>query len=420
MSSAPIVDRIRIIPRPGDFLDRNTGSSGEVFYDSRSNTLRVYSGKLTGGFTVLTKENLQAQITNSGVSVVEYAVTVGTDPEGIESGNKYFLNDQYKPELNFVIGYTYVFNQNDSTNEFFPNSPGGEANQHPINFSDDNLNGELGGGTTYLDNVIYKLDEVIVTQQEYWNRFTNATQRSVQITITSSTPATLYYWCQRHTGMGNNISVAEPGTGSGAGGASVSVSETAPESPEAGSIWFNSNTGKLYVYISDTDSNQWVQPTTPFPSSILDLGITDGTDGQVLVTDGAGSFTFQTIETGSSIGNFTLESSTITTDDSSGITIVPSVIVNSDLTVENDLTVNNNAYATSFISNGVGLPEIQSASTLTLSAPDGVIVQNGPFRLPSFTTSEKNALSAVNGDMVYDTTLNKAQVYENGTWTNLA
>ena len=51
-SQAPVVDRIRIIPRPTDFLDRNVGSSGEVFYSKASNTLRVYSGKDTGGFEI--------------------------------------------------------------------------------------------------------------------------------------------------------------------------------------------------------------------------------------------------------------------------------------------------------------------------------------------------------------------------------
>ena len=35
---SPVVDRIRIIPRSDDFLDRNVGSSGEVFYDQQSNT----------------------------------------------------------------------------------------------------------------------------------------------------------------------------------------------------------------------------------------------------------------------------------------------------------------------------------------------------------------------------------------------
>jgi hypothetical protein len=77
----------------------------------------------------------------------------------------------------------------------------------------------------------------------------------------------------------------------------------------------------------------------------------------------------------------------------------------------------------SFLNTGTGTPSITSATNFTFTAPDGVIITGGstggPFRLPSFTTVQKNTISAVNGDMIYDTDLNKAQVYENGAWTNL-
>jgi hypothetical protein len=49
-SQAPIVDRIRIIPRPEDFLNRNVGSSGELFFNKATNSIRVYSGNDKGGF----------------------------------------------------------------------------------------------------------------------------------------------------------------------------------------------------------------------------------------------------------------------------------------------------------------------------------------------------------------------------------
>ena len=344
-NQAPIVDRIRIIPRPDDFLDRNVGNSGEVFFDKQAKTLRVYSGNDRGGFTVLTSANLQQNLLTSGVAAVEYTVTVGTDPDGIESGNKYFIDGEYKPALELLVGYTYIFNQNDQTNEYFPNPEGGANNQHPLNFSSDNANGELGGGTLYNTNVIYLLDDDPVTKQVYWDRFSGASQRSVQITITKDTPTTLYYWCQQHLNMGNEITTALPGTGGG--GASIEVSESAPQSPSAGAIWFNSTTGRIYVYIEDVDSSQWVQPTFNIPSLLTDLGIADGTNGQVLTTDGAGNFTFQDA-TGDSVGNFTFSSSTITTDDSSSITIVPPVVMNADLTVQNDLIVSNKITADYF------------------------------------------------------------------------
>jgi len=105
-----------------------------------------------------------------------------------------------------------VFNQDDNTNVYFPNPIGGENNQHPLNFSADNLNGALDGGTSYLENVVYILDGNVVNQAAYWAGFEDATQRSVQITITDDTPTLLYYWCQNHLNMGNSIAIIEPGS----------------------------------------------------------------------------------------------------------------------------------------------------------------------------------------------------------------
>jgi len=84
-SSAPIVDRIRIIPRPDDFLDRNVGSSGEVFFNKVTNSLRVYSGKDVSGFEIaradlnnVTGANLLSKltITNDDISWIAYAELV--------------------------------------------------------------------------------------------------------------------------------------------------------------------------------------------------------------------------------------------------------------------------------------------------------------------------------------------------------
>tara|TARA_Y200000002_G_scaffold58962_1_gene44387 strand:- start:22578 stop:24182 length:1605 start_codon:yes stop_codon:yes gene_type:complete len=444
MTTSAIFDRVRIIPRPDDFLDRNVGSSGEVFYDQQADTLRLYSGKLTGGTTVITDLNIQEKLSISGVSVVTYAVTVGS-AQGADSGNKYFIDGSYKPELSLVVGYTYVFDQSDQTNVYYPNPDGGTINQHPLNFSADNANGLLGGGTSYTTNVLYKLDNDVVTQAVYWSKFTGATQRSVQITVTSSTPTTLYYWCQQHLNMGNSIACSNPGSGSG--GASISVSDTAPSSPSNGAIWFNSTTGILYVYYTDPDGSQWVQPSTgnlsldynnltnkpTIPAavtSLTDLSIVDGTAGQVLKTDGNGNFSFgeggglgivegsnyrinivaddssvivnsstgkvpwtaidgtPTTVSGYGItdaagGNFTFVGSTLDTADSSGITITPAVTMSSDLNVENDIRASNSIYAGEFVNTGAGAPEIDSATTLTIKAPDGVFMNSfpAPFKM---------------------------------------
>jgi hypothetical protein len=148
----------------------------------------------------------------SGLSTVEYAVTISA-PQTPDIGNKYNLNTVYRPILNLVVGYTYVFNQDDATNVYFPNATGTTVNPHPLNFSADNLSGELGSGTSYLNNVRYFLNNEPVTQTVYNSAaFNTATSRQVHITVTNATPATLYYWCYNHTAMGNEITVIDPGT----------------------------------------------------------------------------------------------------------------------------------------------------------------------------------------------------------------
>lgn len=252
-SQAPVVDRIRIIPRPTDFLDRNVGSSGEIFYSKTSNTLRVYSGKDTGGFEIARGDLSNVQqtaFTNAGLAL------------------------------------------SDLTN---------------------------------IDNSVFA-DKVTASGFE------------------------------------------------GGGGASVDVSDTAPDAPEQGNIWFNSNTGQLYVYITDTDSSQWVQPSYPIPIldwaniankplipvSLLDLGISDGTSGQVLTTNGSGSFTFATVSGGGGGGGGTSYNQSLNTTD--------------DVTFD-DITATTLS-ADSITSTGVGTPGITSASSINLTAPDAVNVSN--------------------------------------------
>lgn len=470
MSLLPVVDKIRIIPRPSDFLDRNVGASGEVFFNSSTNSLRVYSGKDRSGFEIarsdlsnIKLDDLKQTIASSGIATVVYHVTV-EGPQGSDTGNKYILNGVYRPQLNLVVGYTYVFVQDDLSNVYFPNDVGTTPNPHPLNFSSDNLSGEAGGGTSYLEGVRYFLDNLAVTQEQYYGpRFNTASTRRVEITITSDTPLELFYWCWNHLAMGNSITVADPGSGSSVG-ASVDISATAPLNPDIGNIWFNSLNGKLYVYIDDADgSEQWVQPSVPtFSGNYADLtnrpnlstvaitgsynDLTDvptevqlsslsqsgAADGQPLVwSDSNNSWqpaSFSSVAT----GNFTFQGSVISTDDSSGISVTPALTTQSDLTVENDLIVRNKVEAQSitaeqFINNGVGAAVLESGSTLTLDAtdlitlksPEAVAIEGGPLRLPGLNTSQRDNITAANGDVIYNITNNKIQAYQDGAWINL-
>ena len=102
MSSVPIVDRIRIIPRPDDFLDRNVGASGEVFFNRATNSLRVYSGKDRAGFEIA-----RADLDN--ISNIDFA------SKATAAGVANSLPITYMPDtennLDWVIG-TYDFGNN--------------------------------------------------------------------------------------------------------------------------------------------------------------------------------------------------------------------------------------------------------------------------------------------------------------------
>lgn len=58
-------------------------------------------------------------------------------------------------------------------------------------------------------------------------------------------------------------------------------------------------------------------------------------------------------------------------------------------------------------------------STIIIDAIDGSISAQSFVQFGSFTTAERDALTAANGMVIYNTTDNKFQGYENGAWANL-
>jgi hypothetical protein len=410
---------------------------------------------------------------DSKLSTVTYQVTI-TAPQGADTGNKYNLNGVYRPILNFVVGYTYVFVQDNPTNVYFPNANGTTVNQHPLNFSADNLSGNNGGGTSYLVDVQYYLDNVSVTQAVYNSpSFATATARQVRITVTNSTPALLYYWCWNHLAMGNSIAVADPGSGTGSGG-SVSVDDTAPSSPSPGNLWLDTNTGILYVYYDDGDSEQWIQPVFPYPDTtnlatvsyvnsavsglastsyvntavtglattafvnsavsasafVLNVQADDSTTrsiptGSTVQFNGAGGITTTsdssgniTIIGGGTTGNITFAVTTIDSSDSSAIRFTPAVIFDSDVTVQNNLVIDNSVDVAlnlsvnnrltvkdivltgDLSSQGSGIPELLSDSEIYIT-PGTTTILNG---LTTFyeTTEVINTKTGATGTVVHD------------------
>ena len=86
----------------------------------------------------------------------------------------------------------------------------------------------------------------------------------------------------------------------------------------------------------------------------------------------------------------------------------------------NTLTVPN-ITATNLNVTGSGSTTISAGANIELDATNRVLVTDTPFRLASFTTTTRNAISSpANGDMIYNTTTNQLESYENNAWVATA
>lgn len=147
-----------------------------------------------------------------------------------------------------------------------------------------------------------------------------------------------------------------------------------------------------------------------------------GTNGITTTSNAEG---YITISGSGALGNLTITGTDIDSTDSSSISFTPVVVFNSDVTVENDLIVNNRLsvkdieISGTIISQGSGTPEIYSDSDILLSAGTRVIVASSPLKLATFTTSQRDLLSAQNGDIIYNSTVGKLQNYVAGQWDDV-
>lgn len=93
----------------------------------------------------------------------------------------------------------------------------------------------------------------------------------------------------------------------------VSVGTTAPSSPSAGDQWFNSETGELLVYYTDTDSSQWVGISGPMgPQGATGPAGSTGPTGDTGPTGATGPT--GTVVQASSFSTVTVSNTTTETD----------------------------------------------------------------------------------------------------------
>lgn len=92
-------------------------------------------------------------------------------------------------------------------------------------------------------------------------------------------------------------------------------------------------------------------------------------------------------------------------------------------TIGGNLSVEGSVSANSFVSTSFGIPTIESATNIVLSANSdnggAVVIQNSPLRLRSYTEGGIANLTASAGDIVFNSSISKAQIYDGTNWANV-
>jgi hypothetical protein len=165
-------------------------------------------------------------------------------------------------------------------------------------------------------------------------------------------------------------------------------------------------------------------------NELTDLGIADGSNGQVLTTDGQGTFSFQTPVAATNLNALTDVTLTAPLQVNqvikyNGTEWVNGTDNNTGNPFDQSLNTTNNVQFQStksadFVLSGSGTPTVQSDTDINLLAGNRVaVVSKTPFKFPSLTTAERDGITAQNGDVIYNSSLNKLQVYAASTWVNL-
>ena len=192
---------------------------------------------------------------------------------------------------------------------------------------------------------------------------------------------------------------------------------------QAGTIWFNTSNGRLYIYYNDGTSTQWVQPTTPSYGSgsgggattideLSDVTITSPSSGQVLKyngtawvngtdnTSGGGgsSNSFETIAVaGQSSVVADSATDTLTLVAGTGITIT-TVAGTDAITIAASGGAAGNNFETIAVAGQSNIVADSSSDTLTLAAGTGIsITTNASTDTVTITSTVSGGATAFTG-----------------------
>lgn len=244
----------------GETYEFEVNASGHPFYINTSNstgTSNAYSDGVTGNGTA------------SGT--IKFVVQM-------DAPDTLHYNCQYHSSMNAPI---YILDRVDSINDLsdVDTSTAAPTNGQALvwdNTASKWEPGTISSGTSYansdvdthLNTSTASASEVLSWTGSDYDWVAQASGGGASVSVSDSAPSSpsagdlwwdssqammfIYY----SDGSSSQWVKANP---SGSGGADIAVQETAPSNPNSGDLWFDPATLKTYVYYNDGDSSQWVQ-----------------------------------------------------------------------------------------------------------------------------------------------------------------
>jgi len=233
----------------------------------------------------------------------------------------------------------------------------------------------VGRNTDFLDRKTGQRGEIFFDQQQNKLRLYDGDTPG-GITLARSDQAAL----PNLSNVNNAVFKAKAESAGVIGGATTTA--TPPVAPQFGQLWFDTDTGLLYVYYNDGTSNQWVQPAginyggpggggsgATNLDQLTDVTITSPTTGQVLKYNGT-TWVNDTDATGGGGGGGSSNSfSTITVAGQSNV-VADSSTDTLTLLAGNNITITTDAASDTITiaSSGGGVSDFQLLSEVSTSS----------------------------------------------------
>lgn len=196
MYDDPYVDDVGQIDDPGGGGSGSGSGSGynyQLYVNDSSSPAQGQSTAVTGSFDVPvvgSRSSSNASNVNATPDVLTFAVTVASGSNAYGSGNKFYIDGVQSASLRNIIEdtATYRFDQSDSSNA-----------GHPLLFST-TPDGQHASGSNYTTGVTS-----VGTP--------GSSGAHTEVSIALNSDPYLYYYCQNHSGMGNDPWSGEDFTG---------------------------------------------------------------------------------------------------------------------------------------------------------------------------------------------------------------